>query len=157
MQVIAERDKSVGKVLLIFSVTLSGLSIPLLSASLWYSLSLIIGLILSIIGIYCGILLPKTAIIRENDTLIICYAFCKKRIELSKIEYVNYHELGSFFSRRRRGLCSFYAFQNDIRTLTITTKESFSLKHFYVLSVMQASATKTAINSFIEQAKNLSK
>ena len=154
MQVIAERDKRSGKFLLVLGLTLSGSSTYLLSISLWYILLLIAGFILSVIGIYCGLLLPKTAIERENDTLIIHFAFCKKQIAFSKIEYVSYHERGSFASHNGSGLFhNFYLFQNDIRTLTITTKENFALKHFYVLSIMQASATATTINSFIEQVK----
>ena len=152
MQVIAERDKRSGKFLLVLGLTLSGLSTYLLSISLWYILLLIAGFILSVFGIYCGLLLPKTAIERENDTLIIYFAFCKKQIAFSKIEYVSYHELGAFASHNGGGFFhNFYRFQNDIRTLTITTKENFALKHFYVLSIMQASATATTINSFIEQ------
>ena len=152
MNIIAKRDKVMGKFLFIGGIILVALSFSLLSISLWYILSIVLGLSIFAIGLYSGILLPKTAIAIENDTLIIYYAFCKKRIPLSKIDYLNYNELGLWHTRRG-GLRTFYIFKNDIRTLTITTKENLCLKHYYIWAVLHTSATATIINSFIDKSK----
>ena len=151
MNIIAKRDKVMGKFLFIGGIILIALSIYPLVISILYIIPLVLGLSIFAIGLYSGILLPKTAIAIENDTLIIYYAFCKKRIPLSKIDYLNYNELGLWHTRRG-GLRTFYIFKNDIRTLTITTKENSCLKHYYIWAVLHTSATATIINSFIDKS-----
>ena len=153
MQVIAERDKRLGKIILGLSVVLIGCSGFLVTVSLWYVFLLIISAFLAVTGVYCGLLLPQTALKREDDTLIICYAFRERKIAFSKIEYVNYPELGTFATRDGGLFTNAYILQNDVRRLTITTKENAKLKHFYVLGVLHASAVATTINSYIEEAK----
>lgn len=153
MQVIAERDKRLDKIVLFLGVAWTGLSVWLLSVSLWYIFALVLGVFFTGCGFYGVVFLPKTAIGREKNDLVFPYAFHQKRIDLSAIEYVSYNELGEFH-RSEGGLFTvLYLFKNDVRQLTITVKEEDTLKHFRVGNVLDASAVATAINGMVEQAE----
>ncbi len=153
MQIIAERDKRLIKIVLFLGVAWTGVSVWLLSVSLWYIFVLVLGVFLTGYGFYGAVFLPKTAIGREKNELVFPCAFHQKRIELSAIEYVSYTELGEWI-RREGGLFTLlYLFKNDVRRLTITFKEEDTLKHFRVGNVLDASAVATAINGMVEQAK----
>ena len=153
MEIIAERDKTLGKILLIMSVILIGLSCWALTDSLWYIFALAIGILMLGIGVYGVFLLPKAAILRDGNTLLICYAFSKKQIELASIEYVSYNEVGEFHTRRGSLFGDLHVLKNDIRRLTVTVKQDGVLKHYTVFPVLFASAVATSINAMTEKEK----
>ncbi len=150
MIVIAERDKTIGKIILVIGIILSVLSVSMLGSWI-YIFTLVFGIIFLIFGFYL-VLLPKCAIVKEDDKLILCHVFHKKRIPLSRIEYVSYHELGTWQSRGGE-LVDVHILKNDIRTLTITVKEERKLRHFYVWLVLNASGTKVSIDGLVEKEK----
>ena len=149
---IAERDKTFGKILLGMSVLLTGLSVWLLTVSLWYILSLLLGAALLAVAVYL-LLLPKTAILKDGDGLVICYAFRQKRIPIGAVEYASCNELGEYRSRRGGAFTLLYIFKNDIRRLTVTVKENGELKHFTVFPVLFASAVSASINAMADKAR----
>ncbi|MGN1053058.1 MAG: hypothetical protein ACI4SH_06710 [Candidatus Scatosoma sp.] len=153
MQIIAERDKVLGKILLFFSVLWIGLSVWLVFFSGWYGIALALGIVIFGVALYEVAFLPKTAIAKEDKCLIIYYAFRQKRIDASTIEYVNYNEIGEVRSREGGLFRTLYIFKNDIRRLTVTVKESDTLKHFCVWPVLNAKAVSTTINGIAEQIK----
>ena len=153
MEIIAERDKMRGKCILVMGGILTGVSIPMIFSSLWYIVALVIAVALLGVGVYLAMLLPKSAILRDGNSLLICYAFSKKRIELASIEYVSYNELGEFHTRRGSLFSDWHVLKNDIRRLTITTKEGGVLKHYTVFPVLFASAVATSINAMTEKEK----
>ena len=62
MEIIAQRDKLIGKVLFISGIILTVLSVLMLFVSAWSIIALIIVGLLDIVAIYLFVLLPKTAV-----------------------------------------------------------------------------------------------
>ncbi len=152
MQVIAERDKKLGKILLGLSLPLIAASIFMLSYSLWYIASLVLGVLLAAYAVYGVFLLPKTAIAKDGDALLLFYAFRQKKIKLSAIEYVSYNEIGTL-STRQSFLGSLHILRNDIRYIVLTVKDDGTLLQLRVNCIINASAVALTINSLVEQAK----
>lgn len=153
MQIIAERDKVLGIILLFLGALWIGLSVWLVSLSGWYGIVLALGIFIFGVALYEVAFLPKTAIAKEDKFLIIYYAFRQKRIDVSTIEYVNYNEIGDLRSRQGGLFSTLYIFKKDIRRLTVTVKESDTLKHFCVWPILNTSAVSTTINGIAEQIK----
>ena len=149
--VIAERDKMVDWFVLGSGIALSALSLLLIKESGWW-LVFALGVGLLLLGAYLR-LLPKAAILKGAKELVLRYAFCKKRFSLSQIEYVSVSELGEWHTKRGGAFWLARIYQNDIRKICITAKVDGSLKHFYLFSILHASAVTAMINSLIEQAK----
>ena len=154
MQIIAQRDKTLGKILLILSVLLLGLCVYLITVSGWYVVALVFGLFLLGFSFYDVVLLPKTAIKKDGEYLILCYAFSKKRIEISTIEYVSQNELGEFSSRGGGLFSTLHILNNDVRRVAITVKQEGTLKHYNLWTILHASAVSSTINTIIEQVKD---
>ena len=150
--VIAQRDKCIGKVVFALGVLVTALSLSL-GLSGWYPLTLALGVCFMALGGYLGILLPKTAILKEEEELIFCFAFQKKRVPLSKIAYVTYNERGPWYTRRGDIFLLGHIYQNDIRSLTVTVNEEVGKKHFVCLGVLHASAVGATLNALVEQQK----
>lgn len=151
MKIIAERDKTFGKILLVFGVLLIVLSAFLLGLSLWYIATLILGAVIGLISIF-DLSLPKKAILKDGEYFIICYAFSEIRIKASEIEYVKCDEIGEF-RYRKSFLRSLHVLKNDVRRLNITVNKDGLLKHYQIWSIINASATVTAIESIIDNEK----
>ena len=151
MKIIAERDKTFGKILLVFGVLLIVLSAFLLGLSLWYIATLILGAVIGLISIF-DLSLPKKAILKDGEYFIIRYAFSEIRIKASEIEYVKCDEIGEF--RYRKSFLGFlHVLKNDVRRLNITVNKDGLLKHYQIWSIINASATVTAIESIIDNEK----
>lgn len=151
MKIIAERDKTFGKILLVFGVLLIVLSAFLLGFSLWYIATLILGAVIGLISIF-DLSLPKKAILKDGEYFIIRYAFSEIRIKASEIEYVKCDEIGEF-RYRKSFLRSLHVLKNDVRRLNITVNKDGLLKHYQIWSIINASATVTAIESIIDNEK----
>ena len=148
--VIAQRDKRIGKVVFALGVLVTALSLWL---SGWYLLSLALGVCFMVLGGYLGILLPKTAILKEEEEIIFCFAFQKKRVPLSKLAYVTYNERGPWHTRRGSLFLLAHIYQNDIRNLTVTVNEETGIRHFTCLAVLNGVAVSATITTLIENAK----
>ena len=152
MEVIAKRDRVLSIVLLSLGLVLTVLSGLLLSESLWYIIALIFGVVFFLAGIYGGLLLPKNAIIKLGENLLIKYAFHSELVSIDKIEYVSYHEIGEFYTRDGF-MTDLHILQNDLRRIIITTKQNGLLKHYGVI-VLNASAVTVTINALKDKVKN---
>ena len=151
MEIIAERDKRIAKIILLLGGALSLLSVLMIATSSWYIIPLVMGVALFLCGFYF-VVLPKNAITKTGENITIHYAFQQKNIKISDIEYISYNELGTF-STRRTFWCSLYILNNDIRNLTITVKEIGRLKHYFIISVLNTSAVAIVINQLLEKEK----
>ena len=153
MQIIAERDKKLGKILFFLSIALVPLSIIfILNVSLWHIALLVLSVFLLCFAVYITFLLPKTAIVKDGDTVVIYFAFHQKKIEISTLEYVSYPELGTWYTRRT-SFISLHILRNDIRSLTLTVKKEGVLQHHRVNRILNASTVAVTINALIEKTE----
>lgn len=149
-EVIAERNKRLGIVLLIMSVVLIALCSWRISfnVSFFDMFALIVGV--GLLGLAGYMLLsPTVAIVREGDSLIFYFIFRQRKVKLSDVEYVSYHEVG-FFASGNGSFFRLYRIHNDIRRITVTVKEETGLRHFTFFSINNASAVKASIDASVE-------
>ena len=106
----------------------------------------IVSIILLLTTLY-GFLLPRKAIVKSGDHLIINYLFLKKVIPLDTIENVSITERGEYYNRNN-SVSSDIAFFKDMRRLTVNHKENNILCHSSVF-IKNASAVKCSIDSII--------
>lgn len=110
----------------------------------------IISAIAALIFLYL-ILLPKNAIIKLDDNIIIHYLFIKKTLPLSAVTYACHNEKGEWW--RRDTFLGLYRFYKDVRLVTVTyTNKQNILSHCYVL-VMDGESVSAALNAVIEEYK----
>ena len=155
MEIIAERDKRHGKIIMVLGGIVTALSAFVLSVSFWYIVAFVFGVAFLAYGVYAVFCLPQEALVKDGDDLIVLYAFRRKRIAFNKIEYVSYNELGEFGTREGGLFTTMYVLNNDIRRLIITIKESGTLKHLYLWGILHASAVAVAINAMVDKAKKV--
>ena len=106
----------------------------------------IVTIVLLLIALY-GFLLPRKAIVKSGDRLIINYLFRKKVIPLDTIENVSITERGEYYNRKH-SVSSDIAFFKDMRRLTVNYKENNILCHSSVF-IKNASSVKCSIDSII--------
>lgn len=154
MEVIAQRDKLIGKVLFISGIILTVLSVLMLFVSAWSVIALIIVGLLDIVAIYLFVLLPKTAVMFDGNNFIFRFAFHSKVINPSSIEYLSYNEIGELHTRHSLWI-SLHILQNDVRNITVTIKNEEILSHFLVWPILNASAVKTEMEAIKEKINNI--
>lgn len=152
MQVIAQRDKKLAYIGLIFPLVL--LILTVLS---WTALPLWGKIVLSALTVFFFIvfgyfaLLPKDAIAHGDDVITLNLLFRSKQISVKDLKYVSYHELGNWRARSDRNLlANLYILRNDIRTLTVTFTENGVQRHCYVVAVKDCSAVAISINALLD-------
>ena len=150
--VIAEHDKRADWLILVMGVLLSALSLLMVRerAGYWFAFALGVGLLG--LGIYL-VLLPKTAILRTDCEVILCYAFHKTKLQLSQIEYVSATEHGEWHARSGSLFWIAHTYKNDIRRVCITAKIDGTLKYFYLIGILDATAVTATLNSIAKQTK----
>ena len=154
MQVLAERYKTRGKILLIWGILAIALGIITVVAfgenKGWELFMLVL---LFVVGVVCvGIgsyetFSPKQAILRDGDKLVFCFLFHTKTYSISELKYVNYPELGVWYNRRGSLWLAKSILENDVRRITITMERENREIQFSVQAVLYASAVAVTLQS----------
>lgn len=136
-------------IILYFSVGLPMYRSGETSVFLFCFITLLI-LFLIFISVYL-ILVPKTAITKEGENLVIHEVFRKKVIPLDAIEYVSFEEIGTYRTRDWE-LDDFIIVKNDIRPLWIFYQKD-GAKEKACVSCESATAAAMAIETLLERRR----
>lgn len=99
----------------------------------------------------CVLLVPKTAVTKEGETLVLHEIFRKKVIPLDAIKYVSFDEIGTYRTRDWE-LDDFIVVKNDIRPLWIVYQKDGAEKKAGVVCE-NATAAAIAIETLLEKRK----
>ena len=154
MQVLAERYKTTGKILLVLGFLALALGIVTVVAfgenKGWELFMLVL---LFVVGVVCvGIggyqtLSPKQAILRDGDKLVFCFLFRTKTYAISQLKYVSYPELGEWYNRNGSLWLTKSILENDVRRITVTIEHENREIQFTMHSVLHASAVAVTLQA----------
>ena len=153
MVVLAERYKKIFKYLLLWGAIVLALSIVMFAhegCNGWNITGIVLGVCL-VLGSGYGCLLPKEAIVRNGDKLMICYLFKTKIRSVSHLKYASHHEIGTWV-RNDDSLVEWLTWKNDVRRITLTFEQNGETEQIAV-TVEQAEAVAVALNGLVKKEK----
>ena len=154
MQVLAERYKTTGKILLgwgILALVLGIVTVVVFGGNKGWKLFMLV--LLFVVGVICvGIggyqtLSPKQAILRDGDKIVFCFLFRTKTYLISELKYVSYPELGEWYNRNGSFWLTKSILENDVRRITVTVERENREIQFTVQSVLHASAVAVTLQA----------
>lgn len=154
MQVLAERYKTMGKILLglgIVALVLGVVSVITFGENKGWELFMLV--LLFVVGVVCVVIggyqtfSPKHAVLREGDTLVFRFLFRTERYPISKLKYVSYPELGQWYNRNGSLLLTKSILENDVRNITVTIEHEDREIQFTMYSVLHASAVAVTLQA----------
>ena len=146
MQVLAERYKTAGKILLVWGILAIALGIALVALGERKGWKLFMLLLLFVVGAVCisiggyQTISPKQAILQEGDKLVFRFLFRTEIHPISAVKYISYPELGEWHNRRGSLWLNQSILENDVRNLTVTIERENREIRLTVHSVLHASA-----------------
>ena len=153
MNVIAERYKSYGIVLLIIGVLFLILSIVFFNTSYKEEniLELVVFLFLSVYCILTALVvikLPKAAVVQKGEYLYVSKLFSVKEIKISTLVSAGYGEIGEWWHSNNIMQYLWYS-RKDIRTVTIAYQQNGSVTKVKIYNVFNATNAVLSIRALI--------
>ena len=151
MVVLAERYKKVFKYLLALGTIELALSIFALTRGIcdgWIVVGIILGVGI-VIGSGYACFLPKEAIVRNGDKLMICYLFKTKIHSVADLKYASHHEIGTWV-RNDDSLWEWLTWKNGVRRITLTFEQN-GITEQIAVTVAQAEAVVVALNALAKK------